>query len=182
MTADAMHPDRSRALLLDAFERIGEGVPVVIEGLSVPELLWQPDTAANSIAWLVWHLTRQQDEQVAHLAGTPSVYRDGWEHDLGLPYPSGAHGYGMTPADIAAFALTDPALLTGYHAATHDATTRYLADLEPGDQDRVIDRHWTPPVTVATRIISVLDDAAKHLGQAEYVRGLVVRRRPTRPE
>ncbi len=179
MTAEPTRPDPSRVLLVDGFERIAEGVPAVIEGLSVPELLWQPDAAANSIAWLVWHLTRQQDEQVAQLAGTTSVYADGWERDFALGYPSGAHGYGMTPADVAAFALTTPTLLTGYHAATHEATTRYLADLEPGDQDRVVDRSWTPPVTVATRIVSVLEDAAKHLGQAEYVRGLVVRRRPT---
>jgi hypothetical protein len=177
MTVDSTHPDRSHAILLDGFGRIAEGVPAVIDGLSVDELLWQPDPAANSVAWLVWHLTRQQDEQIAHLAGTPSVYRDGWEHAFGLPYASGAHGYGMTPTDVQAFRLTDPSLLTGYYAATHDATIRYLADLEPVDQDRVIDRHWTPPVTVAVRIVSVLDDAAKHLGQAEYVRGLVRRRR-----
>ena len=178
MTREPTRPDRSNAILLDAFGRIAEGVPAVVDGLSVPELCWQPDPAANSIAWLVWHLTRQQDEQVAHLAGTPSVHRDGWEDAFGLPYPSGAHGYGMTAADVAAFRLSDPALLTGYHAATHEATTRYLADLEPADYDRVIDRHWTPPVTVAVRIVSVVDDAAKHLGQADYVRGLAVRHRP----
>ncbi len=178
MTDDPNRPDRSHAILLDAFGRIAEGVPAVIDGLSAPQLLWQPDPAANSIGWLVWHLTRQQDEQIAHLAGTPSVYRDGWEYGFGLPYPSGAHGFGMSAAEVAAFRLTEPALLTGYYAATHEATTRYLADLEPADHDRVIDRHWTPPVTVAVRIVSIFDDAAKHLGQAEYVRGLVLRRRP----
>jgi hypothetical protein len=177
MTVNPTQQDRSHAILLDGFARISDGVPAVVAGLTVEELLWQPDPAANSIAWLVWHLTRQQDEQIAHLAGTPSLYRDGWERDFDLPYPSGAQGYGMTAEDVQAFRLAEPSLLTGYHRAVHDTTTRYLADLEPADQDRVIDRHWTPPVTVGVRIVSVLDDAAKHLGQAEYVRGLVLRRR-----
>jgi hypothetical protein len=44
----------------------------------------------------------------------------------------------------------------------------------------VIDARWDPPVTVAVRIVSVLEDAAKHLGQAEYVRGMVERRRAGR--
>ena len=47
-----------QAMLLDGYGRIGEGVPAVIEGLSVEELLWRPDAQANHIAWLVWHLAR----------------------------------------------------------------------------------------------------------------------------
>ena len=54
-----------RSVLEDGFERIHEGVPAVVDGLSVEGLLWRPDADANHIAWLVWHLTRIQDDHVA---------------------------------------------------------------------------------------------------------------------
>ena len=167
-----------RSVLEDGFERIHEGVPAVVDGLSVEGLLWRPDADANHIAWLVWHLARQQDEQLAHLADGPSAWSGGgWADRFALPYPPRAHGYGMSSADVAAFTLSDPALLTGYHEAVHALTLDLLAALTTERLGEVVDTRWDPPVTVAVRIVSVLDDAAKHLGQAEYVRGLVLRRR-----
>ena len=38
--------------------------------------------------------------------------------------------------------------------------------------ERVVDTHWTPPVTASARLVSIVDDAAQHLGQAAYVRGI----------
>ncbi|WP_353354575.1 DinB family protein [Intrasporangium sp. DVR] len=164
-------------LLIDGFGRIREGVPAVVDGLSADELLWRPDRDANHIAWLVWHLTRQQDEQLSHLGHVPSVWRSGeWAERFDLPYPVDAHGYGMTSAEVGAFALTDPSLLIGYHDAVNELTLRVVRGLSADDYATVIDRNWDPPVTVSVRLVSVLDDAAKHLGQAQYVRGMVRRR------
>ena len=61
--------------------------------------------------------------------------------------------------------------------AVRSWTASLVQDLDADAYERVIDANWDPPVTVAMRIVSVLDDAMKHLGQAEYVRGLVERRR-----
>jgi hypothetical protein len=58
----------------------------------------------------------------------------------------------------------------------HRSTVDYLATLEDDDYDRVVDERWDPPVTLAVRLLSVLDDAMQHVGQAAYVRGLVDRR------
>ncbi|MGO4597266.1 mycothiol transferase [Terrabacter sp. 2RAF25] len=169
----------ARDLLLDGFGRIRDGVPEVVDGLSAEELLWRPDRDANHIAWLVWHLARQQDDQVAHLAGADaSVWTgDGWVERFGLPYPPDAHGWSMSSADVGRFTVADARLFAAYQGAVHERTVAYVEGLEATAYARVIDRHWDPPVTVGVRIVSVLDDAAKHLGQAEYVRGLVQRRR-----
>jgi hypothetical protein len=171
-------PDIVTELLVDGFGRIREGVPEVVEGLGPEELLWRPDADANHIAWLVWHLARQQDEQMAHLGHTTSAWRSGdWAGRFGLPYPASAHGYGMTSEEVGAFPLPDASVLVDYHAAVHDLTLEVLHGLGASDYRTVIDRNWDPPVTAAARIVSVLDDSAKHLGQAEYVRGMVTRRR-----
>lgn len=167
-----------RDLLLDSFGRIAEGVPAVVDGLGTDELLWRPDVDANHIAWLVWHLSRQQDDQVAHLGGVRSAWREqGWAERFALPYERNAHGYGMTSEEVGAFTLADPGVLAGYHAAVHDLTVNVVNALAAEEYLRVIDSSWDPPVTVSVRLVSVVDDSAKHLGQAEYVRGLVERRR-----
>jgi len=165
-------------LLVDGFGRIEEGVPAVVDGLSVDELLWRPDPEANHVAWLVWHLARQQDDQVAHLADARSAWlEDGWVDRFGLPYAPQVHGWSMSSDDVGAFTVADPGLFAAYQAAVHARTVALLDGLDADRYAEVVDARWDPPVTVGVRIVSVLDDAAKHLGQAEYVRGLVLRRR-----
>ncbi|WP_374971214.1 DinB family protein [Terrabacter sp. BE26] len=170
--------ETARDLMLDAFGRIRDGVPEVVDGLSVDELLWRPDDDANHIAWLAWHLARQQDDQVAHLASEQSAWlADGWVDRFGLPYAEDAHGWSMSSADVGRFTVADPGLFGEYHLAVHDRTAAFVERLDADEYARVINAHWDPPVTVGIRLVSVLEDAAKHLGQAEYVRGLVERRR-----
>ena len=82
--------------------------------------------------------------------------------------------------EIGLFAVDQPSLLDGYAAAVHDLTARLLQHLGEKDYARVVDEGWDPPVTAAVRIYSVLEDAAKHLGQAEYVRGLLLADRSRR--
>lgn len=168
--------DAARDLLLDFFERVHEGVADVVDGLAIDELLWRPDGSANHIAWLVWHLARQQDDQVAHLAGTGSVWLHGdWADRFQLPYDRRVHGYGMSPEQVGSFTIADPSLFASYHEAVHAQSVELVESLSPDDLARVVDASYDPPVTLSVRLVSVVDDAVKHLGQAEYVRGLVKR-------
>lgn len=167
----------SRQLLVDGFSRINDGVPAVLGGLSADDLLWRPDFESNHVAWLVWHLSRQQDAQVAGLGDHDQAWTSGGFADrFDLPYDRDEHGYGMSPVDVGAFPSTDPQLFIDYQQAVFDLTSTFLSGLSAEDYTEVIDESWDPPVTLASRVISVLDDAAKHLGQAEYLKGLAQRR------
>ena len=164
------------AVLADAFTRVREQVPDVVGGLDEDDLAWRPDADANSIAWLVWHLTRIADDHVAEVAGTEQVWTsDGWYERFGLPYPPGAHGYGHSPAEVAAVRVPSD-LLAGYHDAVTEALLAYVGTLTPHDLDRVVDESWDPPVTLGVRLVSVVSEAAQHVGQAAYIRGLLERR------
>lgn len=164
--------DTAKALLDDGFGRIRSGVPAVLDGLTSDQLLWRVAPGANPIAWLIWHLTRQQDEQIAEIAGIDPVWRSGgWSDRFHLPYSPRASGFAMSEADVAAFPAVDPTLLVGYQNSVADMTIDVISDLD--DFARVVDRRWTPPVTAAVRLVSVVEDCAKHLGQAEYLRGLI---------
>lgn len=171
--AEGQTSDPASALLLDGFARIADGVVAVLSGIDSEQLTHRPAPEANPIGWLIWHLTRQADAQLSDLVGADQVWTgDGWAARFALPYPEEAMGYGMDAAQVAAFPEVDPELLIGYQRATHGRSVQAIGSLSPARLDEIIDRSWDPPVTVAVRLMSVLEDAQKHLGQAEYLRGL----------
>lgn len=61
-------------LLIDTFGRVKGVVHRVVDGLTPEQLSFRLDEEANSIAWLVWHLSRIQDDHVADAAGSEQVY------------------------------------------------------------------------------------------------------------
>jgi uncharacterized damage-inducible protein DinB len=163
-------------LLVDAFGRVRETVQGTVEGLDEDQLAYRPDPEANSIAWLVWHLTRIQDDHVADVAGEAQIWSiGGWVERFRLPFDVTATGYGHSPQDVGEVRATAE-LLGGYQDAVHRATVEYLATLRDDDYARVVDERWDPPVTLAVRLLSVVNDTTQHAGQAAYLRGLVTRR------
>jgi hypothetical protein len=162
-------------VLTDAFGRIGGMVHGAVEGLSEDELAYRIDDGSNPIVWLVWHLTRIQDDHVADVASTEQVWTSrGWYERFALPLPAADHGYGHRPSQVAAV-RADAARLLGYYDAVEQATTAYLAGLSDDDLDRVVDTRWDPPVTLGVRLVSVVDDDVAHAAQAQYVRGIIER-------
>jgi hypothetical protein len=149
----------------------------VVEGLEEDRLAFRPDAEANPIGWLVWHLTRVQDDHVAEVAGTEQAYTaNGWADRFGLPFSPRAIGYGFSSDDVAATDVTDPELLLSYHADVHARTADFVRTLGPDDLDRIVDRRWDPPVTLGVRLLSVIGDDLQHAGQAALLRGFLERR------
>jgi hypothetical protein len=163
-------------VLRDAFERVRDAVYPAANGLSVEELAFRPDAESNSIAWLIWHLTRIQDDHVADLRGVPQVWvARGWADRFALPFDVSDTGYGHD-ADEVACVTADAGSLLGYFEDVHEATVSYLGTITNRDLDRVVDRNWDPPVTLGIRLVSVISDDLQHVGQASYVRGILQRR------
>jgi hypothetical protein len=163
-------------LLEDAFDRIKEVVHRGVEGLTAAELAVRLDPGANSIGWLVWHLTRIQDDHVATVATSEQVYvTGGWWEKLGRPFDVHEHGYGHTTEDVAALKIASAQVLLDYHDAVHDRTVAYLQGLTDDDFNRIVDTHWDPPVTLGVRLVSVISDDLQHAGQAAYIRGSINR-------
>jgi uncharacterized damage-inducible protein DinB len=160
-------------LLADALERIREVVHATATGLTAAQLAYRPGQAANSIGWLIWHLTRVQDDHIADVAGTGQAWPQGWSAKFGLPFDDAASGYGQSAAEVAAVQVASAELLTGYYDAVHTRSLAFVRTLTDPDLDRIVDERWDPPVTLGVRLVSVIDDDAQHAGQAAYVRGLL---------
>lgn len=163
------------ALLTESFDRVRQGVEEVLDGVADEALTFRPDDEANSVAWLVWHLARVQDDHVAAVAGTEQRWTaDGWCERFGLPFEPSATGYGQGPDDVAAVRV-GAELLSGYYEVVHQATLRFLGGVGDSDLERVVDERWDPPVTLGVRLVSVLTDDLEHVGQAAYLRGVAER-------
>ena len=163
---------KSNEVLLDAFGRVREIVDVTLDGLDDETLARRPAGNGNSIAWLIWHLSRVEDTQVASAAGLPQVWTSqGFAGRFGLPLPEHDTGYGHSSDNVDA--VRAPAkLLADYYAAVHRQTVEVLNSLGDDDLDRVVDTRWDPPVTFGVRLVSTVADCLQHVGQAAYARGL----------
>jgi hypothetical protein len=168
----------ARDLLVDSFNRVRELVVDLTDGLTEETVGYRPDDDANSIGWLVWHLTRIQDDHVADLARVDQVW-PAWRERFALPFGDWDTGWGHTRKEVAAVRPTGD-LLAGYHADVHALTMSYLEPITVDELERVVDTRWDPPVTASVRLVSVLGDTLQHAGQAAYVQGLAERRTRSR--
>ncbi len=163
-------------LLVEEYGRLPALVRLAVDGLDADQLAATPAASANSVAWLVWHLTRVQDHHVSELLGDAQLYlADGWHERFGRGPDPEDHGYGHTAADVATVRPASSDDLVAYFDAVHARTVAYLSGLTPSDLDRIVDTRWDPPVTLGVRLTSILEDDLQHAGQAAYVRGLVAR-------
>jgi hypothetical protein len=162
-------------LLMDALDRTAEGVRGVLDGLDDEALAHRPGPDANPIGWLVWHLTRVQDDHVAWVAELEQLWTaGGYAARFDLPLDEDDIGFGHTSEQVAQVRASAE-LLLDYHAAVHARSVEWLSGVEAEELDRVVDERWDPPVTLGARLVSVVDDCAQHAGQAAYVRGLLGR-------
>jgi uncharacterized damage-inducible protein DinB len=169
---------RTSDVLADGFGRVQGVVRRVLDGITADELAGRVDAQANTVAWLVWHLTRIQDDHVADVARVDQVWTSGgWYDKFALPFGPSETGFAQDSDDVAELDGASAELLRGYHDAVHAQTLAFVRTVGDDDLDRVVDTSWDPPVTLGVRLVSVVSDDLQHAGQAAYVRGVLGRGR-----
>ena len=149
--------------------------------LDPSQLNTHPGHHPNSITWLIWHTARETDAQIAPLAGFEESWTaDGFAARFGFTdLRLGTADVGLGQSRDEAWAVTveetaqGMALLREYLETVYDKFAAWVETLTEEDLARIIDEQWDPPVTLGVRVLSVLDDAAQHIGQAAYVAGTV---------
>lgn len=141
--------------------------------LTPEQLNTHPAGHPNSVAWLLWHAGREVDVQLAYLSGKAEQ----WEAFRGrftLGELGETVGYGHTAEQAGQIMVDDQRLLVDYLEASLTALIDYTSELPDPAFGEIIDRNWEPPVTRGQRLISILDDAAQHIGQAGYASGALI--------
>jgi hypothetical protein len=165
------------AVYLELYGRIPPLVEQTLDGLDVDALCARVAPDANTIGWLIWHLTRLQDHHLAELLDVDQLYLDGsgWPERFASPADPDDIGYGHTSEEVGRVRPESTQALLEYHTVVDARTRAFLATLTAEALDEIVDRRWDPPVTLGVRLVSVADDSLQHLGQAAYVRGLLGR-------
>jgi hypothetical protein len=160
-------------VIRDLYGRIPTAVAAALDGLRDADLAAAPG-AANPLGWLIWHLSRVTDQQIAELSGREQVWVwGGWAPRFGLPRGATDTGYGHTREQVLSVRPRAVATLRDYYDAVRRASEEYLASLRSADLDRIVDESFEPPVTCGARLVSIAEDCSAHVGQAAYVRGLL---------
>ena len=144
-----------------------------LPNLNAQQLNTHPAGHPNSVAWLLWHTGREIDVQLSDLSGKQQVWEE-FRERFGLGELGDSVGYGHTSELAEQIKINDQKLLVDYVSACAHALGEYVASLAEVDLDEVIDSNWEPPVTRGIRLVSIVDDAAQHVGQAAYAAGAVV--------
>ncbi len=164
-------------LLIDVFDRVSEHVDEAVSGLDLDALHTAPEVGSNPIAWLVWHLTRVQDDHIADLVDDEQVWTSGnWGPRFGVESDPHNTGYGHSWEDVLTIRAESADVLVEYYRAVAAKTRQVLEQTTATGLDRVVDKRWDPPVTLGVRLVSIVDDDIQHAAQATYVRGLLDRR------
>ena len=162
------------ALLLELYGRVPPLAREAVDGLDVDQLTATVRPDSNHIAWLVWHITRVQDHHISEILDVDQLWVTGdWAGRFGMEPDPHNSGYGHTPADVAAVRPDSSDALIAYLDAVDGRVRAALGSLTPDDLDRIVDHDWDPPVTLGVRLVSIADDSLQHVGQANYLRGLL---------
>ena len=145
-----------------------------LDGLTDDEMRWKPTLESNSIDWMVWHMARVEDNLVNYvLQNRASIWeRDGWGERLGIATTSA--GAGMTVHEIRAMGRINVPAVMEYYRSVRQETSDYFENImQEDDLSRVIEHTSFRGVTGAWVLGRLLCEEAEHLGQIEYLRGIM---------
>ncbi|MDG0867425.1 mycothiol transferase [Candidatus Lucifugimonas marina] len=164
----------SSDLLVEAYSHITRIVHQAADDLSQEQLAYRPEEGSNSIAWLVWHLTRIQDSHLKNVVQLEEAWlTEQWDERFGMAGSTGI-GFGDGPEEVAA--MRPPrAILLGYHDRVAGRVLDYLPTVDAEELDRIVDTNYDPHVKAGIRLMSVVQDNTQHAGQARYLRGMIDR-------
>ena len=150
---------------MEMLERAQERFEDTFDQMTIEEANQMPAPLIKSVVWLMWHTARELDMQISDLNGTDFLWTSaGWSEKFALDMPE----------EAAKVVVNDRQLVLDYLAASIEFTKEYLRQLDESSLDDVIDTNWDPPVTRQVRIVSAIDDAVMHSGQAVYTRRMVI--------
>ena len=163
----------AQELFLGALARTDGDLKRAVEGLSRDELMAQPaGPRSNPIGWLLWHLSRGQDNIGSRAVGKPTVWASQkWYEKFGLeeaPAP-------FTPDTVNTFDPKDLDTITGFYDAVYASTQEWAKALKEADFEREAPpaNPNQPPRKVKELLAIILNDNIQHIGQIAYLRGMI---------
>ncbi|MBI2287510.1 MAG: DinB family protein [Chloroflexi bacterium] len=165
----------AREIMLYSYEHCEGFLQKGLEGLTQKEAAWQYNEECNSIAWILWHFTRGEDNRVnALILHEREVFeKEGWQEKLGIPVPLSDRGAGNTLEQVKAWHKHVPKLelLKAYHNSVYKKTVDYIKSATPEKLSEVTDPGSNLP-TAGLILARRLGENAMHIGHICFLRGI----------
>ena len=160
-----------------ALQRNWDMVSTAVDGVDDDTLKAMPNSDSNSMAWLVWHMTRVADRFIySRFQETGQLWTAaGWHDRFGMEADPDDFGMGWSTEKVAAWDCPSRDVLMGYYDAVNAAARSYINGLDADGLARRVTAPGPPGSTmsVADALGILLWDNIVHGGQIAYARGFL---------
>lgn len=142
-----------------------------LDGLTQKEAEWSPAPESNSLAFILWHVTRVEDFYVVRVIQRQAeLYEaEGWREKLGTPAKD--TGFEYTVEQLRAWPIPKIEVIRGYADSVRKRTTALLNSI-PAEKLSELARPDRPPDTIGVILCRIITEIALHTGQIAYLRGI----------
>jgi hypothetical protein len=142
-----------------------------LDGLTQEEAAWSPTVESNSIAFILWHVTRVEDFFVNRVIRREvEMYEaEGWRQKLGTPAKD--TGFEYTLEQLKAWPVPKLKVLRGYANSVRKRTLALLKSIPPEKLSELA-RPDRSPDTIGVILCRITTEIALHVGQIAYLRGI----------
>ena len=154
----------------DTLRQVQVRLLATCEGLTQDQVLWRPSAHANNIGFILWHLTRGEDNVISNLSGLePALWvSQGWYEKFDQPVDAPDPGDRM---GLQSLPIPGLKVLLGYSRAVHEKCQEVLSSLPLARLGEAQDP-TRPERTAAMALRHLITHKNNHHGQIDYIRGL----------
>ncbi|GAC1693659.1 MAG: hypothetical protein PVS3B1_32330 [Ktedonobacteraceae bacterium] len=158
-------------------KHLHEGMRDNVSDLTLEEWHYKAEGTASSIAFLIWHCVRTEDNILRFiLQGRPTLWGEGnWYERLGLP--PRVQGTGMSTDEARELHIADPALFMQYTDQVWKEYEEYLAGITDSGAALSEKTVVVKPVGTMPAILAIgqtcITHCFTHLGEIAHLRGMM---------
>jgi hypothetical protein len=162
---------QAKEAMLKSLEQSGGYLTRALDGLTQKESAWSPAAESNSIAFILWHVTRVEDFFVNRVIQRQvELYEaEGWREKLGTPAKD--TGFEYTFGQLQAWPVPKLEVLRGYTDSVRKSTLALLNSIAP-ERLSELARPDPSPESIGDILCRNTTQVALHTGQIAYLRGI----------
>jgi len=159
----------AKELLLRSLEESHGYLTKALNGLTQGEVTWSPSPECNSIAFILWHMTRVEDFFVNRVIQREKELYEAkkWQEKLGTP----TKAYQYTVEELQAWPAPKLEILREYANSVRENTLAFLNSI-PLERLSEVPRPDRSPDSIGVTLEHLMTEIALHVGQIAYLRGV----------
>ncbi len=157
------------------FDRLAQEFTNTLGNLGAQRLAWRPAPRANDIGSMLWHSARAWDGYLFYLDGAAEVFvTQDWAKRFGMKTKPKNGFDGVYSEAQVAYVRARSKLLIEYVDAILERTKNFLSAATPDQLATLVKIPWWPEEKPKAFVLAhIIRHSYEHLGEAQYVKGLM---------